>query len=312
MRDQTFSIDDLLGLLADDLGREKPNEDARDVAATALVAAFNGPQEEFAVCRTLLFPNWKLLEGRAREAAKGDLPVEGWITKKPWLALCARVLEFGFGNADVATGHRLLFAMLVELLCRMPESSRRTLAQVATGLRLLIERHDNDPVARPQPPISSAWGLFSWIEGHTQLAQYVKAAWRKCAAAAANALVTSDLAWKMSVGDDEAEQEPTQWGALEGIDIWQIPLASGSYEFDLPGELEQACLAKCLTRVASLSRFAVASPLRATNSEMEDEVAALFRLASSSDPASAQCRRAVASLLSIATGTPLELIPSIL
>ena len=312
MSDQTFSIDDLLGLLADDIGRAGPNDDARNVAAAALVAAFTGPLEEFSVRRAILLPNWQQLEARARETANGDLPVEGRITKKPWLALCARVLEFGFGNADVATGHRFLFAMLVELLCRMPESSRRTLATVASGLRVLIERHDNDPVARPQSPISSAWGLFSWIEGHTQLKQYVKAAWRKCAAAAANALVTSDLAWGMNAGEDEAALEPTSLGVLEGIDIWQIPLASGSYEFELPDEVEQTCLAKCLTRVASLSRFAVASPLRATNGEMQGEVAALLRLASSSDPASAQCRRAVASLLSIATGTPLELIPSIL
>ena len=312
MSDQTFSIDDLLGLLADDVGRAEPNDDARNVAAAALVAAFSGPLEEFSVRRAILLPNWQQLEARAREAANGDLPVEGWITKKPWLALCARVLELGFGNVDVATGHRLLFAMLVELLCRMPESSRRTLARVATGLRLLIERHYNDPAARPQSPISSAWGLFSWIEGHTQLKQYIKAAWSKCAAAAVSALVTSDLAWGTNAGDEEAEQEPMPWGVLEGIDIWHVPLAGGNYEFGLPEEVEQSCLAKCLTRVASLSRFTSASPLRATNSEMQNEVATLFGLASSSDPASVQCRRAVASLLSIATGTPLELVPSIL
>src|SRR5690606_11859057 len=116
-------------------------------------------------------------------------------------------------------------------------------------------------------------------------------------AAAANALVTSDLAWGMNAGEDEAALEPTSLGVLEGIGIWQIPLASGSYEFELPDEVEKTGLAKCLTRVASLSRFAVASPLRATNGEMQGEVAALLRLASSSDPASAQCRRTVASLL---------------
>lgn len=312
MSDQTFSINDLLGLLADDLGRAEPNDDARNVAAAALVAAFTGPLEEFSVRRAILLPNWQPLEARAREAAGGRLPIEGWITEKPWLALCARVQEFGFGNADVATGHRLLFAMLVELLSRTPESSRQTLATVASGLRLLIERHYSNPIARPQPPISSAWGLFSWIEGHTQIKQYVKAAWRKCTAAAANALVTSDLAWGTNAGDDEAGLEPTPLGVLEGIDIWQIPLASGHYEFNLPEDVEQTCLAKCLTRVASLSRFTTASPLHATNREMQDEVAVLLTLARSSDPASAQCRRAVASLLSIATGTPLELIPSIL
>lgn len=312
MRDQKFLIDDLLGLLADDIGRAEPNNDARNVAAAALVAAFKCPLEEFSIRRAVLLPNWKQLEARAQDAAAGHFPIKGWITMKPWLALCARVSELGFGNADVATGHRLLFAMLVELLCRMPESSRRTLAQVAIGLRVLIERHYSNPIARPQPPISSAWGLFSWIEGHTQLKQYVKAAWSKCAAAAANALVTSDRAWGTNAGDDEAGLEPTPLGVLEGIDIWQIPLASGNYEFDLPEDVEKTCLAKCLTRVASLSRFTAASPLRATNGEMQGEVAALLRLASSSDPASAQCRRAVASLLSIATGTPLELIPSLL
>ena len=69
MSDQTFSINDLLGLLADDLGRAEPNDDARNVAAAALVAAFNGPLEEFSVRRAILLPNWQPLEARAREAA---------------------------------------------------------------------------------------------------------------------------------------------------------------------------------------------------------------------------------------------------
>ena len=313
MRSQALSLEHLLGLLADDHGRAEPNHDARNVAAAALVAGFSGSLDEFSVRRSLLLPNWQELEGRAREAAAGRLPIEGWVTEKPWLALCARVQEFGFGNEDVAAGHRLLFGMLVELVGRMPESSLRTLAVVAAGLRLLIERHHKDPGARPRKPIQSAWGLFEWIENNTQIALYIKSAWRKCAAAAASALQESDPMWRMSHVDEAPVQAPTPLGEVPGlgIDIWQIPLLEGDYEFNLPEDIERSCLYKSLTRVASLSRFSEASTLNATSQEMQSEVAALVSVAESNSSSSDECRWAVASLLSIATGTPLDAVRAV-
>ena len=96
-----------------------------------------------------------------------------------------------------------------------------------------------------------------------------------------------------------------------GIDIWQIPLDDGNFDFALPQEAELSCHTKSLTRVASLSRFVVASPLRATNREMQDEVAKLLEIANSADLHSEKYRRAVAFLLSIATGTPVEMVSGI-
>ena len=305
---------DLLGLLADDLKSASPNEGARDVAARALLAGFAEDETQLVVYRRQLLPMWQELVERAQRTENKLLSIEGWVTTKPWLALCVRVSEFGFIDADGKSARRLLFCLLVDVLSRTPESAKGRLGQIAAGLRVLIERLHKDPHASTCKPIESPMDLLAWVEEHPELAVYVKNAWRSSCKAFASALLEAQRPIHDGLLDDESEGDaPRLLASPAGleVDLWQLGDESGQFEYEFPEMLRKTCLAKSLTRVIALSRLAQASPLVATSQEMKADVDRLLLEASSERSTPDERVRALAALLSMVTGTPMDRVPEI-
>lgn len=291
----------LLGVLA---GGERSSQGERDIVASAMAQALKiVTPNELPSLSAVLDGHRDELDRCARRCVGSDLTLDGLLQEAPFLALCAEIHRHGFVDADGKEGRTKLFLALADLVAHSPglftSSSHRS---VASGLRVLIERLAASPKAGVTTRHFSVWQLFEWIADHGDLADYVKRGVRSLQ----RSLV---IAWSATVqrvsdpsGDDDDEEAATPELANPNEIIWSVP-DSTRYVCELPAGLKKKLLANELTRITALSRYAFASLLNFSDAEMRREVS---RLTDDLNRDASVAPFALAQLLSIATGTPVE------